>query len=300
MLYLLLYASFASATCPELATTADIVASVTEAETAFAAMDSTSFRRARKQAEEQLDCLGEPLTPIDAGSFHRMLAMDAFMARDQEEAVASFRAVHAAQPAYTLPSSIALEGSPLRVLFDQAGEQGSGDSSPVSVPPGLAVMVDGTRALALPTERPFLLQVLDGSGGVAWTGYLASGETPPAWEQIVSAEALSQAAARQELMPAPGSLQSGESAIAQQDLPKSGPRKPLLAGAGGTLLAAGVLYGIAGVMEANYKDEDNADYQTASDLNTLRARTNTLVITSAGLGVVGLGLGAAAFVEVRW
>ncbi len=291
---LVLLTTIASATCLEPATSADLVASVTAAETAFAAMDPTAFRRARKTAEDQLECLGETLTPIDAGSYHRVLAMDAFMAKDQQEAIASFRAVRAALPAYVLPSTIAIEGSPLRQLFDQAGELPPGEPQALDTPPGLALMVDGARALALPAERPYILQVLNASGGVAWTGHLGEGEPPPAWNVIVPEDSVVAS------VPEPVPVEPSQPALPTEAPEKAGPKLPALAGAGVALVAAGALYGVAGVKKAEYESPDGYTDLTAADLESMRSTTNALVFTSAGLGVVGVGLGTVAFLEVRW
>ena len=291
---LILLTTIASATCPEPATSGDLVSSVSAAETAFAAMDPTAFRRARKLAEDQLECLGETLTPLDAGSFHRVLAMDAFMAKDQQEAIASFRAVHAALPAYVLPTSIAVEGSPLRTLFDQAGELGQGEPRALEVPPGLALMVDGARAMVIPSERPYVLQVLSASGGVTWTGHLGAGESPPTWNVIVAEEAAVTVA------PAPVPVEPVQPALPSEPPERVGPKLPVLAGAGAALVAAGALYGVAGVKKAEYESPDGYADMTAADLDSLRSTTNALVFTSAGLGVVGIGLGTVAFLEVRW
>ena len=61
------------------------------------------------------------------------------------------------------------------------------------------------------------------------------------------------------------------------------------------MLAGAGVYGWAVADHATYVDADNGLDETG--LSSLRAGTNTKVVISGGLGIVGIGLGVVA---IRW
>jgi len=174
---LLLHAPTAHAACP--ATAADLATAVNASESAFSAMNIQTFGQARGEAIEMVDCLEEQLPPANVASLHRMQAFASFVAQDDSNTLARFRSALALQPGYRLPSSIAPEGSPLQILYQQAHQAEPSASLPVRPPNGTSLYVDGQLATAAPTERPFLLQVFASDGSVSWTGYLQPGDSLP-------------------------------------------------------------------------------------------------------------------------
>ena len=181
--FLLLAAPTAHATCP--ASASDLAATVNASEAAFSAMNIDAFNHARGEAIGLVDCLDEQLPPANVASLHRMQAYAAFMAQDDPNAMASFQAALTLQPGYRLPSSIAPEGSPLQLLYAQATKAESSPTQALQPPTGASLYIDGLLAQDVPTQRPYLLQVLAVDGAVSWSGYQSAGASLP--EQAIAA-----------------------------------------------------------------------------------------------------------------
>lgn len=153
---------------------------IRDAEGAFASMDSSGFDAAVKAARVAVACAEQPLTPVQCAGFHRIMALEAFLDRKEDDAVLDFVAVRATQPGYQLPESIAPQDHPLRQLFDQSAEFASGGTFTLPPPAGGGWLdVDGSRAEAAPSNRPFVLQYLDGSGVPKVSGYVPVGGKVP-------------------------------------------------------------------------------------------------------------------------
>ncbi|RME24163.1 MAG: hypothetical protein D6798_11825, partial [Deltaproteobacteria bacterium] len=144
-------------------------------------MQLDAFRRAAGGVGQAVPCLVEPLTPVDAAAVHRVAAYRAFVDDDREAALAAFRAVRELTPAWRRPTSLATEDNPLRILFDEAVEK-EGPTATIDAPPGAAyLLVDGRRKAEHYLDRPALLQVVDPSGAITWTGLLQRGVSAPDW-----------------------------------------------------------------------------------------------------------------------
>jgi len=77
-------------------------------------------------------------------------------------------------------------------------------------------------------------------------------------------------------------------------------RRPLLLGAGGSMVIAGGLYVGALLSRAKYDKLDARNIETQTDLDALRARTNAQAGLSVTFGVVGVGMAAVAGFSGRW
>lgn len=276
LLILAILAEAALAACPTPSTSADIVSSIGAAESAFVLMDASAFRKAREDVRSLLPCLAEPLVPVDAAAIHRLNALDSFLSRDEDSTVTAFRAVVASVPSYQLPSTLALEGSTLRALYDTAVELGPGATDPLEPTEHFVLLLDGQRGLNVPQERPFIAQWTSTSGQVIWTDLVDAGDP----------------------LPSPSAL------VLQPDLPpeESGRRVnlPLLIAGGTAIIASGTLYGVSYSWRQSYDDVDDPDVATVADLEALRRKINAGVLASAGCGALGLGLGTVAFVHVSF
>ncbi len=281
---LLLLAPLAHAECPEPASASALQSAVGGAHSAFATMDIDSFEKLSTQARELLPCLGEPLAPPDAASYHRMEALAAYIQKDQEATLSSFRASLAVQPSYALPSSVAPEGNPIDGLYDQAREAGDGEVVELSVPGSAVFVVDGNRSSSQPQERPSIVQISSSEGQLLWTGLVPPGGEVPTWESLG-------------LDPTVPPVTDLSNAVA---LPGKGPSVPLLAGAGASAAAAAGLYMLSFSLRSKYDDPDNPDVTSVAELDALQRKTNASVLGAAGAGVVAVGLGTVAFISVRF
>jgi hypothetical protein len=278
---LLLLALPATAACPETTTAEALTRNVARAEAAFAAMDLSTFTIEAGKIPDHLRCIGDILYAEEAASVHRVNALNAYLQQRPDAVVASFRSALATDPTMQLSSEIAPAGNLLRELFETAQSATDPPPRPLSVPDGTSVSVDGSPGQTLPVDRPAVVQMSAENKGILWAGVVPPGQLPPDWRAVGYVPPPSAAA-------------------------KAGPRErrppsvPWLVAAGSTALVSGSLYVAALSSRAAYKNPDNPNMKTTSDLKALRQRTNALGYSSMGLGVVAVGLGACAWLEVRW
>lgn len=271
----------AHASCAARTRTADLQRPINEAQAAFASMDGTGFARAGERGAEALRCLSEPISPTMAAAWHRHEGLAAFLADDAARARSAFRAARALQPSWALPEDVAPPGNPLTQLYEEAGALGPGPEEPVSVQPGLTLLVDGALSGAVPTERPAIVQVLAADGQVLHTDYLRVGAPLPA--------DLAEAAAAPKLAAVAPPPPHDITIVTQRERPPVA----LLASAGGALLLSGGAYAWSASLRDRYlHDETVAD----EDLPGLITRNHAAVVTAGALAAAGLGLGVSAVV----
>jgi hypothetical protein len=243
-------------------------------------MQRDSFLVANAQAATILGCLSEPLTPFDTAVYHRVQALDAFLAKDAPRGAAAYAAVLAAQPSYELSSAIAPPGHRLRTAFDAA--KLLPPSATVTVPPaaGGVVQVDGKRSGTRPTERPSILQFIATDGSITWTVFLAPGQTPPDWEIATTPVATS----------VPGTTTTEPPVVTLAPTRSLG--RKLVPVVGSAAATSAALWGLS--VGARYKfNSVETDYE---NVDAWQGRTNTLLAASYGVGGLALAVGATAVV----
>ena len=264
---MILWLAPALAACAEDTTTHDLLAAAGAAEASFASMDLDGFNTHYAEAQELLRCLDELVSPPDAAAVHRMMALHAYVEGDLDGVVQAYHAATVLQPGFSLPTSIAPEGHPLRTAWTDATEL---PPSPVErlVYPGLTLVVDGQAGASLPTGRPAVVQVQQPSGEVLWTVWSAPGDPLPP--------------------PVPQSPQ----APLPQPLVETASVPWLGVGAAVTLGAAGGAWAYAAAQNRAFNSLDTP-YE---DLETIQARANGATAMAVGLGAVGVGLGTVSLV----
>jgi len=275
----------------------ELMSAVNEATSAFSAMDRELFQSARDEARRALTCLDEPLAPASAAAYHRMEALAAFFDQDKDWGMASFRAALSIQPAYQLGSSIAPDGSPVDLWYQEAQEFPDISYEDFEPPETCSLLLDGATEAERQVELPVIAQVLEWDGAVRWSGLLQPGELiaedaysdefEPVWPPVPVAPPVPEP-----LPPAPKKTVS-----------------PLWFGAGGAALAAGGLYAASWASHAKWQDQmdtctaggcwDDPDAAFASS-EEQRKRTNLLAYSAAGAGVLTVGLGVGAVFTVEW
>ncbi|MEZ4240276.1 MAG: hypothetical protein R3F59_29795 [Myxococcota bacterium] len=158
---------------------------VGQSEVAFTEMDADGFQNASSALAASLACQQEPVTPVQAASYHRVRALAAFFDADALGTVLSFQAVLATMPGYQLPLQIAPEGHPLRQRFEEAKQFAPGDVFELVPPAHGWLTVDGTRTRNAPAARPFVFQRLDDDGSVKQTAYVGTGSPVPSYPTAV-------------------------------------------------------------------------------------------------------------------
>ncbi len=245
------------------ATSSQLADAVRRADDRYLAMDLDGFTGARDEARQSIDCLVVVVTPSDAASFHRMEALDAFVAQDDERTIQGFRAVLALQPRHKLPQALAPQGDPLHGLFLEAAKQPPSATEPVDLSGRDLLFIDGVQVPSRPPHRPPIVQITDDEGGVRYSAFLVPGDQLPS---------------------------SG-------GRPRSrNPSKALTFAALGSGAVAAGLYGVAVQSRLQFDDPATSD----TDLPDLQQRTNLTAWGAVGVAAVGAGLGVGAVVTAPW
>lgn len=255
------------------------------AEVAFANLDAEALLTQASLARTQvLPCVGETLTKVDAAAFHRLMAMEAFIAGDYTRAKRELHASLLLQPGYTFPADVAGEGHPLLALYTQAETLPDGDGEKIYPPVNGYVLVGGVRNAARYSLTPVIIQVFTVTEGVEAlreTRYVQPGEATPNW----SGNAFG--------------ITAADIGIDLEDLRRPSILKdprPWYVAAGVTAIASGVLYGVAMHEKSLYQDPMTPDDQ----LESLESRANglgTASLISGGTAVIFTGLGIGFHVK---
>ncbi len=256
----------ARAACDEPTKRADLALGVTEALHAFEQLDRDGFATARDGVKASLPCLGEPLLPQDAATVHGLMALDAFLAKEDGNSVAHLSAATQAWPDYDLPAELFPAGHPLRLHLQVARTLHLRPTRPLPVPERGDITVDGLPVDLAPADRPAVLQWLLSDHQVADTAYLATGAPMPDWGPLPD--------------PAGGT-------------PTARPWG-ILAATGGTAAIAGGLWSLAAWRHARFVDPSTPQDQ----LPTLRGQANGLTVAASGASVLTAGMGVVAV--LRW
>ena len=265
---MILWLAPAIAACADDTTTHDLLAAAGAADASFASMDLDGFNAHYADAMELLPCLDEVVSPPDAAAVHRMMALHAYVDGDLDGVVLAYHSASVLQPGFSLPTSVAPAGHPLRTAWDQASEL---PPSPVEqlIYPGLTLVVDGQAGAGVPTQRPAVVQVQQSSGEVLWTAWSAPGAPLP--------------------QPIP---ESPQAPLPRPPVTTSVSVPWLGVGATVALGAAGGAWAYAAAQNRTF-DALDTPYE---DLSTLQARANSATAMAVGLGAVGVSLGCASFV----
>ncbi len=269
MLTLLLLVSASFAACDKPADVSAISADVSTAQLAMASLETDTFASAVADARAAIQCLASPLNPLDAASFHSLMALDAFMNGKPDEAARSFQTALAITPDFRLPAIIAPAGGPLASILEKARAMPASESQALPPFDGI-VKVDGVTSLTRPKDRPCVLQLVSGKGVVSRTYYLAPADELPRWE------------------PPPTAFQRVLPRIREK------PSLPIGIAAGTAAVGAGTLLALSGTWHAQY-DDPSTPY---AQLDGLRSRSDGALAASIGLGIATVAL--TTFTVAYW
>lgn len=266
----LILISVAHAECDKPTTTDLIAGVIPRAQIAIGSLDSAGFEQAVAEASHALECLGQPISPIDAANYHGLMGLaSAFAGGQDDRAVRSFNAATAIMPTFALPWVIAPRDGPIDLLVQKARSQPIGKMVPVP-PSEDSILIDGTPGIMRPVERPCILQIVSRNGDLIQTFYLQPEDPLPHWNAPRTP--------LQRLIPT----------VRKQ------PSTPLGIAAGTTAVAAGTAYILGGIWHEQYIDP-STPYE---DLPALESQTNIALGTSIVLGATAATLTTVTF--VRW
>lgn len=260
-------------------TSLELTTALEAAEAAYRDADADGFLGATREMETILPCISEQVPRSLVARVHRTFGMRAFVSRKPDRAGAAFRAANALQPDYVFPPEMVPPQHPMVTLYATSKQPGKVEAVPKPAEGNL--VFDGRRSLERPLRRLTLLQKLTPNEDLEGSWVLWPGDPMPSYTVASASTETPEPIAPPP--PAPSQKQA-----------KKGPNLPLLLGAGAALALAGGTYAFAGASRSQY-DKAHVDH-----LDTLKGRTNALVLTSAGLGVVGVGLGVGAVATGKW
>lgn len=264
----ILLIGLAHAECLKESRVVDLNSAVANAHLEFAMMEVEGFDAQVHDARQSILCLVEPLTPVEAASFHGIQGLTGYLAEDEDAAVKSFTAAISAFPTFRLPNAIAPAGGPIDTLIESARSLPKGEVD-VLPPYNGTILIDGAPGFVRPVDRPFILQLIQDKS-VMHTYILEPGEKLPYWE------------------PPPTPLQRLIPRVRKQ------PSTPLAIAASGTAAAAGTAYILGGIWHEQYLDPETP-YE---NLPALETQTNAALGTSIALGVAAAALTTVTF--LRW
>lgn len=133
-----------------------------QAEAAFADLDQEKFAERLALATHDLACLSAPVSPQQAARYHRLVGLEQFIQRDEERARLAFAAAREVDPMGALPARLLPPGHVARALSESASTPG--ELTPLWLPAGHRLWVDGTLAEQRPTDRDTIVQLeVDGA-----------------------------------------------------------------------------------------------------------------------------------------
>jgi hypothetical protein len=169
------FVPLASAACPAPTPAAELRGLVDDAALSLATLDEEGFIAATDALRGALPCASEILTPADAASVHRTVALRKFWDGDEGGAREAFQAALRVEPGATLPTKIAPEGGPLARLYADAQGRPPSLMVPFRGPSWTTGHVDGARASDRPANVPAIVQYDVSSEGVVYTELVPSG-----------------------------------------------------------------------------------------------------------------------------
>ncbi|MFZ5478990.1 MAG: hypothetical protein ACOZNI_19625 [Myxococcota bacterium] len=272
---LLLLAHLALAACPS--KSVDVDTALDDAEAAFTAMETDRFRASVDLATEEVACLTDRPQRATVARLHRMAGLRAFVVeKDNARATSAFAAARAIESAYAFPVTLIPAKHPVAQLYASAADPGTVDSAPT--PASGHLEFDGRPGSERPMTRPVLVQVVAEDGSVTSSAYLWPGTPLPYYDV---ARAITKTVA-----PPTSPVRKA----------RKGPNVPLAIVAGASLVGAGVLYGVNYQVNQSYWDPATPE----TDLDTLKAKNNALVIADVGVGLLAVGAGIGAVVAGHW
>ena len=259
LLSVLLIGTASAAGCDVDSLTAEVAA----ARAAFNAMEPEAFTAARQQLGQTLACLDTPVPPPTAAAVHGILALEAYLARDEARTVAAFQAAALADPDFSLDGWLP-ERHPIGLEWRLAQRLETPTATPFSTK-GVEIWVDGRPADGRVLDQPAVLQRTEAgrvSDSLLWV--------PPG--------------------PTPGWADATAPRVAPEV------KRHLILGSllAASLATTGVVLGVADSAESRF-----ADAATPYDeLESLRQRANRM--SASGIGTATTYLGLATALVITW
>lgn len=153
-----LRAAPAAAACLGPAPGGQLVVTMEDAEAAYGQLDLGAFQAAMDEGASMIPCLDGLLGRGEVARYDRLAGLQAWLGRTQERSEAAFLAARLIEPGYRFPTTLVPEDHPTRQAYAALPVE-SVLRSPVEVPAGGHLVVDGREAQERPTNVPSLVQL---------------------------------------------------------------------------------------------------------------------------------------------
>ena len=255
--------------------------------------------------EKGIVCMAEPMPAPIFARVYRMLGASKVAGGDDETAALWFRTARELEPTYEWDIQDVEPGSHLWDVYlaarmFEANPAVQVEGKELSIPAGSRIFLDGRRLTeaSATTERLHVLQQVGSDGTVRNSWIIKGNRFPPSLladavltgneVAAIEEEERQEEKANRRKKPAEelaGGYMSDDVVMIQRERPAA--KTPLLVVGGAGLLAAG------GVYAASYSSRNSFETATTDeDLAAARQLTNTLVLASGGVLLVGAGVGA--------
>lgn len=265
----------------------------------FDELEDVELRKDLDDAAAAISCLEETLPPATAAHLHRLTALWHDLQGDRASRDAAFTAAGRADPEYRFPPRVLAPDNPTARAY-VATIGAAVPAEPVPEPaPGVSLLWDGATAEGRPAGLPVVLQVVEGEGQIDFSGLLSPLAPLPDYPRPAAVAVV-------DTPPDPDPVPNGRRGKII--------RISLLSG-GGALLAGSaacsyLAWDKVQSFEGNYYGEsartvaltgaDDAAWTSAqSDTDSALGKYRLYTGSAVGLGVLGAGAVAAAFV-IEW
>lgn len=252
--------------------------------------DETQIKRLSGQLEANLPCMKTPAPPQVFAQAYRYIGLGHYYRGDIETASRWFRSALELSPNHKWGVNEVDMSSELFSIYEQQRTLSAQEPVPIEgmalrSPQGTMFYLDGRplKEAKATVDRPHILFIASATDRHIISRFLIDGNQFP--QQFLATEQVAKKGKKP--------TGSDEDMFAVQTLKRVRPKSktPLLVSSLATFAVAGGVYG--------YTFSTNAQFYEARDLSTkdsLRATNNALVITSAVLGVTGIGVGYAGVI----
>jgi hypothetical protein len=159
--------------CAQPAKPAEVASTLQEAMKSYAELEETAFQAATDRALHQVECLREPL-PVDlSAQLHRVVGVRQLLIGDEPGGREALLSSVRLEPGFQLSAAIAPEGGSLDAAWKAAKAAGPAVRVPFSQP--VTALVDGTQAVDRPQTGPYVLQVQEPGGAIAFSAWVKNG-----------------------------------------------------------------------------------------------------------------------------
>ena len=252
--------------------------------------DETQIKRLSGELEANLPCMKTPAPPQVFAQAYRYIGLGHYYRGDMETASRWFRTALELSPNHKWGVNEVDMSSDLYSIYEQQRSLSAQEPVPIEgmalrSPEGTVFYLDGRllKEAKATVDRPHILFIASATDRHIISRFMIDGNQFP--QQFLATEQVAKKGKK--------SSQDDEDMFAVQTLKRVRPKSktPLMVSSLATFAVAGGVYG--------YTFSTNAQFYEARDLTTkdsLRTTNNALVITSAVLGVAGIGVGYAGVI----